>query len=140
MFYAHINLSNDVTIKSDLDNIEFSAVCPACGKEFPIDYPDLNAWLEDGEILCDDCTAAIKPFTLYAPGESFGTYDWEGMLTKSDYPSGLFSYAIHHASREALKAAADQFIGMVPGYHDDKPLGEINEELERRGQEAGRNA
>lgn len=145
MIFANISLFNGISIKAKLDEVDFTAVCPVCGKEFPIDTPALmDAWSEDGEALCDECGEMLKRFTSYRPGESFGRQNWLAMLTKTDYPSHIFTYALHHAPREALDSASDQFMSMVPGYHDDKPLGEINEEIERRARgvigEAGQDA
>lgn len=139
MFYAKIQLSDEVVVKVDAKTIDFSAVCPICGKEFPIDaseYFDVSE--KCGEIHCEDCTEQMKPFIIQHPERDYDEYDWLSMLTRSEYPSDLFTWALEHAPHEFLDAAADQFMAMIPGYHADKPLSDINDEIARRNKEANR--
>lgn len=141
MFYARLKISEDVTIKVDADSLDFSAVCPICGKEFPIEAAEHSDVSEKcGEIHCEDCTEQMKPFIIQHPERDYDEYDWFSMLTQGEYPSDLFTWTLRHAPREALNAAADRFMAQVPGYHNDLPLGDINNELERRQKEGDRRA
>lgn len=134
MFFAKIKLSDGVIIKANVEFLDLSAVCPICGKEFPIDTQEyFDAW--DGEVHCEDCTKQMKPFIIQHPERDYYEYNWLKLLTQSEYPSNLFTWALRHAPSEALNAAADQFMAQVPGHHEDKPLGDLIDELERRAQE-----
>lgn len=141
MFFAKIKISEDATIKVDAETLDFSAVCPTCGKEFPIDTSEyLDVSEKCGEIHCEDCTEQMKPFIIQRPERDYDEYDWFSMLTRSEYPSDLFIWTLRHAPREFLDAASDWMMKQVPGYHNDLPLGDINDELERRQKEAEKHA
>jgi hypothetical protein len=132
MIYAKLRLADGVEIKTDAEKLEFLGVCPICGSEYPIEFDEI-AELPEGLLIapfCEDCSNDINLYTVEENGAQ--TFGWLNMLLHSGYPSNIFTYALQHAPRTILDQAADEFSHMVPGYHDDQPIGDINDELERR--------
>lgn len=129
MIYAKIHLNDGVEIKTDINNLEYSSVCPICGVESPLDAGDLPDDLSDG-YFCDKCNEDTSHFIIEQGGMRL--FNWLDMLLHSDYPSNIFTYALRHAPNTVLDQVADEFSHMVPGYHDDLPIGDINNEIERR--------
>lgn len=139
MFYAHVKISEDVIIKADLTNLEITGVCPICGAEYQTeleDIMDLPEGMFNDAPFCDTCSEELLKLSPIPEGQTSREFAWLDLLTKSEYPSPMFTWALHNAPKEAINAAADRFVSMVPGYHNDLPLGDINNEIARRGQEA----
>lgn len=142
MFFAKIKLSNEVAIEVDADSLEFTSVCPVCGKESPIEMEDICDFADGifASVFCNDCADEMNRISPMPEGQTQRDFPWFDLLTKSDYPSDLFNWALHNASKEFLNAAADWMVTQVPGYHHDQPLADISTELERRQKEGNRRA
>jgi hypothetical protein len=132
MIYVKIKINDDLEIRTAIYGDEFFNYCPVCGKEVHIESEDLPANGDfSSDLFCKECSEKMNILSPVPEGETERDFDWITLITKSDYPSLLFTWALHNAPRQYLDAAADVFMHMVPGYHDDLPLGDINDESER---------
>lgn len=133
MIYAKIKLTEDTEIRTALYGDELYSICPVCGAEVPIEPEDLPGHddLAGTSVFCGKCG---KDFRSLSPND--GDIDWKNILRHSDFPSKMFDYGLKNAPIDILDEIADEFVKMVPGYHDDLPLGEINAELARRERES----
>ncbi len=123
MFYAHVKLSNGVTVKVDAESLDFSAVRPICGTEYPIELDkieELPNGLHGSAPFCDACSEELHKLSPIPEGETSREFAWLNILTKSNYPSNLFAWALRRAPHEARDAAADWMTAQVPGHHHDK--------------------
>jgi transcription elongation factor Elf1 len=137
MIYVKTKINDDLEIKVAIYGDEFFCDCPVCGKEVHIEPEDLPANHDFScNLFCEECGEMINFLSPAPENEVERFFDWVALITKSGYPSSLFTWALRNAPQQFLDTASDVFTDMVPGYHDDLPLGDINGEFERRKRQA----